>query len=181
MLPETDFINRHIGPRKKDKEKMLKILGLSIVKELIDKTIPQDILLDQELEVGESMSEARYLEHIQKLGKKNKTYRSYIGLGYYNNILPGVIQRNILENPGWYTAYTPYQAEISQGRLEALFNFQTVITDLTAMTITNASLLDEATAAAEAMNMSFQCRSKQKKQDNANTFLVSDFNRFFCS
>ena len=174
MLPETDFINRHIGPRKKDKEKMLKILGLSNVKELIDKTIPQDILLDQELEVGESMSEARYLEHIQKLGRKNKTYRSYIGLGYYNNILPGVIQRNILENPGWYTAYTPYQAEISQGRLEALFNFQTVITDLTAMTITNASLLDEATAAAEAMNMSFQCRSKQKKQDNANTFLVSE-------
>jgi len=174
MLPETDFINRHIGPRKKDKEKMLKILGLSNVKELIDKTIPKDILLDQELEVGESMSEARYLEHIQKLGRKNKTYRSYIGLGYYNNILPGVIQRNILENPGWYTAYTPYQAEISQGRLEALFNFQTVITDLTAMTITNASLLDEATAAAEAMNMSFQCRSKQKKQDNANTFLVSE-------
>ena len=173
MLPETDFINRHIGPRKSETQSMLDYIGLKNIDELIEKTIPQNIKLTNELEVGESMSEARYLEHIQSLGKKNKTYRSYIGLGYYNNILPGVIQRNILENPGWYTAYTPYQAEISQGRLEALFNFQTVITDLTGMQITNASLLDEATAASEAMTMSYQCRSLEKKKDNANTFLVS--------
>ena len=173
MLPETDFINRHIGPRKEETQEMLKTIGCKNIKELINKTIPKDILSTHNFEVGEPMSEARYLEHIQQLGRKNKTYKSYIGLGYYNNILPGVIQRNILENPGWYTAYTPYQAEISQGRLEALFNFQTVITDLTSMPITNASLLDEATAAAEAMTMSYQCRSSMKKKHNANTFLVS--------
>ncbi|MAQ47418.1 MAG: glycine dehydrogenase (aminomethyl-transferring) [Flavobacteriales bacterium] len=174
MLPETDFINRHIGPRKKDKLEMLKTIGLKSVDELIRKTIPSDILMKHTLNVGEPMSEARYVEHIQQLGRKNKIYKSYIGLGYYNNILPGVIQRNILENPGWYTAYTPYQAEISQGRLEALFNFQTVITELTGMPITNASLLDEATAAAEAMTMSYQCRSNEKRQKNANIFLISD-------
>ena len=110
MLPETDFINRHIGPRKAETQSMLKIMGLSSIDELIQLTIPDDIKTNAELDVGEPMSEARYLEHIQNLGRKNKTYRSYIGLGYYNNILPGVIQRNILENPGWYTAYTPYQA-----------------------------------------------------------------------
>ena len=173
MLPETDFINRHIGPRKSETKEMLDVLGLQNIEELIKKTIPSDIIVNHELDVGAPMSEARYLEHIQKLGRKNKTYRSYIGLGYYNNILPGVIQRNILENPGWYTAYTPYQAEISQGRLEALFNFQTVITELTGMEITNASLLDEATAAAEAMTMSYQCRDREKKTQNANVFLIS--------
>ena len=174
MLPESDFINRHIGPRKTDTEDMLKKMGFKNINELIDKTIPQNIRSTEELDLDTPMSEARYLEHIQTLGRKNKTYRSYIGLGYYNNILPGVIQRNILENPGWYTAYTPYQAEISQGRLEALFNFQTLITDLTAMEITNASLLDEGTAAAEAMTMSYQCRTKTKKEIDANVFLVSD-------
>jgi len=174
MLPETDFINRHIGPRKHQVKQMLLELGVQNIKELIDKTIPQNIQLDQELDVGEPMSETRYLEHIHKIGRKNKVYRSYIGLGYYNTILPAVIQRNILENPGWYTAYTPYQAEISQGRLEALFNYQTVITDLTGMEIANASLLDEATAAAEAMTLSYQCRHKIKKEIDANTFLISD-------
>ena len=173
MLPETDFINRHIGPRKLETEKMLKIMGLKNIEELIEKTIPKNIKSNEDLNTGDPMSEARYLEHIQKIGRKNKTYRSYIGLGYYNNILPGVIQRNILENPGWYTAYTPYQAEISQGRLEALFNFQTVITDLTGMEITNASLLDEATAAAEAMTMSYHCRHKSKKKNEKNVFLIS--------
>ena len=174
MLPENDFINRHIGPRKKETKAILDSLGLKNIDELINKTIPKDILINEDLNIGEPMSEARYLEHIQNLGRKNKTYRSYIGLGYYNNILPGVIQRNILENPGWYTAYTPYQAEISQGRLEALFNFQTVITELTAMEITNASLLDEATAAAEAMSLSYQCRHRDKKNNSANVFLISD-------
>ena len=174
MLPETDFINRHIGPRKLETEKMLKIMGLKNIEELIEKTIPKNIKSNEDLNTGDPMSEARYLEHIQKIGRKNKTYRSYIGLGYYNNILPGVIQRNILENPGWYTAYTPYQAEISQGRLEALFNFQTVITELTAMEITNASLLDEATAAAEAMTMSYHCRHKSKKKNEKNVFLISE-------
>ena len=174
MLPETDFINRHIGPRKHETNQMLKIMGLNGIEELIEKTIPKNIRHDNDLQIGAPMSEARYLEHIQKIGRKNKTYRSYIGLGYYNNILPGVIQRNILENPGWYTAYTPYQAEISQGRLEALFNFQTVITDLTGMSITNASLLDEGTAAAEAMTMSYQCRNATKKKSNANTFLIAE-------
>ena len=174
MLPETDFINRHIGPRKMDAQNMLETMGLNNINELIDKTIPKNIRSSSELDLDSPMSEARYVEHIQQLGRKNKTYRSYIGLGYYNNILPGVIQRNILENPGWYTAYTPYQAEISQGRLEALFNFQTLITDLTAMEIANASLLDEGTAAAEAMTMSYQCRSREKKTNKANVFLVSN-------
>ena len=173
MLPETDFINRHIGPRKHESEEMLKLMGFKNINDLIHKTIPKDIRLHSELSIGEPMSETRYIEHIEQLGRKNKIYRSYIGLGYYNTILPGVIQRNILENPGWYTAYTPYQAEISQGRLEALFNFQTVITELTGMEIANASLLDEATAAAEAMIMSYQCRNKAKKLIDANTFLVS--------
>jgi glycine dehydrogenase len=174
MLPESDFINRHIGPRKTDVINMLKKIGCENINELIDKTIPKSIRCTKDLDLDDPMSEARYLEHVQKLGRKNKTYRSYIGLGYYNNILPGVIQRNILENPGWYTAYTPYQAEISQGRLEALFNFQTLITDLTAMEIANASLLDEGTAAAEAMTMSYQCRNRDKKEKDANIFLVSD-------
>jgi glycine dehydrogenase len=174
MLPETDFINRHIGPRKFETKEMLQKMGFKNIQYLINQTVPKNIQIEKDLDLGEPMSEARYLEHIQKLGRKNKTYRSYIGLGYYNNILPGVIQRNILENPGWYTAYTPYQAEISQGRLEALFNFQTVITDLTGMQITNASLLDEATAAAEAMIMSYHCRNTEKKQNNANVFLVSE-------
>ena len=164
MLPETDFINRHIGPRKSDVESMLKEMGLKNIDELIDKTIPANIRIKENLELGNPMSEARYLEHIEDLGKKNKTYRSYIGLGYYNNILPGVIQRNILENPGWYTAYTPYQAEIAQGRLEALLNFQTMVIDLTAMEIANASLLDEGTAAAEAMIMFFNTTKNQSKK-----------------
>ena len=174
MLPESDFINRHIGPRESEKLEMLKKIGINNTEELIQQTIPENIRLNEDLNVGEPMSEARYLEHVQNLGKKNKQYRSYIGLGYYNNILPGVIQRNVLENPGWYTAYTPYQAEISQGRLEALFNYQTVITDLTGMEITNASLLDEGTSAAEAMILSYNCRSREKKQSNANLFLVSN-------
>ena len=121
-----DFVFRHIGPSKKDTENMLKVLGVKSLDELIDQTIPSDIAFDKKLNIPEADTEFEYLEDIWEIAKKNKLYDSYIGLGYYNCIVPSVISRNILENPGWYTQYTPYQAEISQGRLEALLNFQTV-------------------------------------------------------
>ena len=169
----NQFSERHIGPRSSDQENMLNKIGVSKMSELIDLTIPQAIRLSKKMDLPKALNESELLEHMKMLGQKNKNYRSYIGLGYYNNILPGVIQRNILENPGWYTAYTPYQAEIAQGRLEALLNYQTMVTDLTAMEIANASLLDEGTAAAEAMIMLFNARHKDKKKAQACTFLVS--------
>ncbi len=172
MKHSNDFINRHIGVNEKDTEKMIKYLGEENISELIEKTIPKNIRLNKELDLPSGVSEPRYLELIKNLGRKNKNYRSYIGLGYYNTVLPSVIKRHILENPNWYTAYTPYQPEIAQGRLEALFNYQTVITELTGMPIANASLLDEGTAAAEAMIMSYNNRLN-KKGDEQNTFLVS--------
>ncbi len=153
---------------------MLAKIGVSSVDELISQTVPPNIRLKQPLRVAPAMSEFQYTRHLKALGKKNKVFRSYIGLGYYNNILPAVIQRNVLENPGWYTAYTPYQAEIAQGRLEAILNFQTMVMDLTAMPIANASLLDEATAAAEALFMFYSNRSKDKVKNNANKFFVSN-------
>ena len=169
----NQFSERHIGPRPSDQENMLNKIGVSNMSELIDLTIPQAIRLSKKMDLPKALNESELLEHMKMLGQKNKNYRSYIGLGYYNTILPGVIQRNILENPGWYTAYTPYQAEIAQGRLEALLNYQTMVTDLTAMEIANASLLDEGTAAAEAMIMLFNARHKDKKKAQACTFLVS--------
>ena len=169
----NQFSERHIGPRPSDKENMLNKIGVSNMSELIDLAIPHAIRLSKKMDLPKALNESELLEHMKMLGQKNKNYRSYIGLGYYNTILPGVIQRNILENPGWYTAYTPYQAEIAQGRLEALLNYQTMVTDLTAMEIANASLLDEGTAAAEAMIMLFNARHKDKKKDKASTFLVS--------
>ena len=169
----NQFSERHIGPRPSDQENMLNKIGVSNMSELIDLTIPQAIRLTKKMDLPRALNESELLEHMKMLGQKNKNYRSYIGLGYYNTILPGVIQRNILENPGWYTAYTPYQAEIAQGRLEALLNYQTMVTDLTAMEIANASLLDEGTAAAEAMIMLFNARHKDKKKAQACTFLVS--------
>ena len=169
----NQFSERHIGPRPSDQENMLNKIGVSNMSELIDLTIPQAIRLSKKMDLPRALNESELLEHMKMLGQKNKNYRSYIGLGYYNTILPGVIQRNILENPGWYTAYTPYQAEIAQGRLEALLNYQTMVTDLTAMEIANASLLDEGTAAAEAMIMLFNARHKDKKKAQACTFLVS--------
>ena len=172
MKDSNDFINRHVGINEKDAEKILKYLDLKNISELIEKTIPKNIRLKKELDLPNGVSEPRYLELIKNLGRKNKNYRTYIGLGYYNTVLPSVIKRHILENPNWYTAYTPYQPEIAQGRLEALFNYQTVITELTGMPIANASLLDEGTAAAEAMIMSYNNRSN-KKGDEQNTFLVS--------
>src|ERR1043165_8817377 len=152
-MTTDNFASRHNGPRESEIKSMLKKIGVSSVDQLIEQTVPPAIRLKQPLRTGKAMSEYQYLRHLKNLSKKNRVFRSYIGLGYYNNILPSVIQRNILENPGWYTAYTPYQAEIAQGRLEALLNFQTMVMDLTAMPVANASLLDEATAAAEALFM----------------------------
>ncbi|AJR02499.1 aminomethyl-transferring glycine dehydrogenase [Siansivirga zeaxanthinifaciens] len=167
------FALRHIGPREEDQEKMLQTIGLNSLDELIYETIPNDIRLKNELNLDAPMTEYEYLLHIQKLSKKNKTYKTYIGLGYHPNIMPAVIQRNILENPGWYTAYTPYQAEIAQGRLEALLNFQTMVIELTGMEIANASLLDESTAAAEAMTLLFAVRDRDQKKADVNKFFVS--------
>ncbi len=168
------FVSRHNGPRENEINAMLKKIGTSSIEELINQTVPSQIRLKQALQVAPAMSEYQYAKHLKQLGKKNKQFRSYIGLGYYNTILPAVIQRNILENPGWYTAYTPYQAEIAQGRLEAILNFQTMVIDLTKMPIANASLLDEATAAAEAVFMFYSNRSREKAKINANKFFVSN-------
>ena len=167
------FAERHIGPRPKDVNLMLEKIGIDSLEELVSQTIPENIRLNSPMQLSQALNESELLDHMKNLGRKNKNYRSYIGMGYYNTILPGVIQRNVLENPGWYTAYTPYQAEIAQGRLEALLNYQTMVTDLTGMEITNASLLDEGTAAAEAMIMLYNTRPRSKKKSNANVFLVS--------
>jgi glycine dehydrogenase len=170
----NSFLKRHIGPSESEKSEMLKSIGASSIASLIDKTIPANIRLNSELDIAEAMSEAEYLQHITELGNKNKVLKSFIGLGYYETIVPSVILRNVLENPGWYTAYTPYQAEISQGRLEALLNFQTMVMDLTGMEIANASLLDEATSAAEAMIMMYNSRSRSDISAGKKTFFISE-------
>nr|MCS5663382.1 aminomethyl-transferring glycine dehydrogenase [Flavobacteriales bacterium] len=170
----NSFLLRHIGPRKEDVSNMLATMGLNSIDELIEQTIPSAIRLKEDLDLGKALSEQEFLAHIKELAQKNKQYKTYIGLGYNNAVLPSVIQRNILENPGWYTAYTPYQAEISQGRLEALLNFQTMVIDLTGMEIANASLLDEATAASEAMMLLYNSRPRAKKKANANQFFISE-------
>ncbi len=169
-----DFIPRHLGPREEETGEMLKILGVESIEELIDQTIPSHIRLKKDLELPERLGEYAYEKHIRGIASKNKVFRSYIGLGYYNTITPGVIQRNIFENPGWYTSYTPYQAEISQGRMEALFNFQTVVAELTGFPLANASLLDEGTAAAEAMHMFFAKLNKKGKKAERPKFFISD-------
>lgn len=168
------FVLRHIGPRENEVKEMVATIGVQSLDELIDKTIPADIRLPHELNLPKAMSEFEYLTHIQELANKNKLFKNYIGLGYHPTILPGVIQRNIFENPGWYTAYTPYQAEIAQGRLEALLNFQTMVIELTGMEMANASLLDEGTAAGEAMIMLYNTLSKAQKKANAFQFFVSE-------
>ncbi|MHB9039644.1 MAG: aminomethyl-transferring glycine dehydrogenase, partial [Melioribacteraceae bacterium] len=165
------FVDRHVGPHQEEISIMLNAIGISSLDELINKTVPTSIRLKNELKLDPPQSEFDFLNNLKILAGKNKIFKNYIGLGYNATITPGVIKRNILENPGWYTQYTPYQAEISQGRLEALLNFQTMIIDLTGMPITNASLLDEATAAAEAMTMLFSLRKTNKK--SANVFWVS--------
>ena len=170
----NSFQNRHIGPNAKEQQTMLSRIGVSSLEQLIDETIPDDIRLKNELDLSAPLSEYEYLSHIQELALKNKVFKSYIGLGYHEAIVPSVIQRNVLENPGWYTAYTPYQAEIAQGRLEALLNFQTMVCDLTGMELANASLLDESTAAAEAMALLFDVRERAQKKANVCKFFISE-------
>ena len=172
---KTDaFALRHIGPRESDLQHLFKTIGVDSLDQLIAETIPADIRLKKDLELDAPMTEFEYLSHIQELGSKNKVFKSYIGLGYHPAAIPAVIQRNIFENPGWYTAYTPYQAEIAQGRLEAILNYQTTIIELTGMEISNASLLDEGTAAAEAMALLFDVRTRDQKKNNINKFFVSE-------
>jgi glycine dehydrogenase len=169
----SEFASRHIGPDQKDISLMLKEIGVSSLEQLIGETIPSSIRLKKDLDLPSAKTEYAFLKELRKIASKNKIFTSYIGLGYYNTITPTVIQRNVFENPGWYTAYTPYQAEISQGRLEALLNYQTMILDLTGMEITNASLLDEATAAGEAMHVFFASRPKEK-QNSVRLFVAND-------
>lgn len=168
------FAVRHIGPRDSDLNYMFKTIGVESFEQLIYETVPDNIRLKSDLNLDAPMTEYEYLNHIQELGKKNKVFKSYIGLGYHPTIVPAVIQRNVFENPGWYTAYTPYQAEIAQGRLEAILNFQTTVIELTGMEIANASLLDESTSAAEAMALLFDVRTRDQKKNNANKFFVSE-------
>ncbi|WP_226065126.1 aminomethyl-transferring glycine dehydrogenase [Kaistella polysaccharea] len=170
----TQFVNRHISMNKADQQAMLDRIGVADMDELIGQTIPDNIRLQEDLSISEALSEYEMLAHSKELAAKNLMFDNYIGFGYNNTILPSVIQRNILENPSWYTAYTPYQAEIAQGRLEALLNFQTVVCDLTGFKLANASLLDESTAAAEAMHMFFESRTKTQKKGSAQKFFVSD-------
>ena len=168
------FADRHIGPDDKQVKHMLATIGVKSVNDLIAKIIPELIRLQKPLNLPEAMSEFEYLNELKATASENQVFKNFIGMGYYNTIVPGVIKRNIFENPGWYTAYTPYQAEIAQGRMEALLNFQTMVCDLTGMQIANASLLDEGTAAAEAMVMFYYTRSKEAEKKNACKFFVSE-------
>ncbi|MEE4198825.1 MAG: aminomethyl-transferring glycine dehydrogenase [Bacteroidales bacterium] len=169
-----NFIHRHNGPRDHEIEKMTKKIGVSGLDELIQKAVPSSIMLEKPMPLAKGISEFEYLKKLKKIGSKNKLFKTFIGMGFYDTITPSVILRNILENPSWYTSYTPYQAEISQGRLEALLNFQTVVMDLTGMELANASLLDEATAAAEAMIMLHNARPRKQAKAGANTFFVDE-------
>lgn len=171
-MSSTNFAARHIGPRPNEVNEMLDTIGLTSIDQLIEKTVPGAIRLAKPLQIGEAMSEDQYLAKAWELGKKNIVAKSYIGMGYHPTFVPTVILRNVLENPGWYTAYTPYQAEIAQGRLEALLNFQTMVSDLTGLPIANASLLDEGTSASEAMILFFHSRSREKEQAGANKYFV---------
>ena len=169
---KENFSRRHIGPNSSELNKILGIIGVTSVEQLLEQTIPENIRLKNDLNIPEGISEMEFLKEIKKLSSLNQKFKTYIGLGYHDTFTPSVIQRNILENPGWYTAYTPYQAEIAQGRLEALLNFQTMVCDITKMEIANASLLDEGTSAAEAMIMMYNNRSKDQKSTNQNKFYV---------
>lgn len=173
QFSKEPFASRHIGPSEADIKEMLKLSDVESMSQLIGETIPKKIRLDKPLDLPPALSEDEYLSNIKSIASKNKIFRSFIGMGYYETITPNVILRNVLENPGWYTAYTPYQAEIAQGRLEALINFQTAVSDLTGMEIANASLLDEGTAAAEAVSMLYGRRKGQKRK-KAHTFFASE-------
>ncbi len=168
------FKDRHIGPDAREQAEMLRFIGVDSLEELIDQTVPEAIRERAPLDVPEALSEFDFLRMLRELSYENKLFRSYLGMGYYGTITPSVIARNIFQNPGWYTQYTPYQAEIAQGRLEALLNFQTMVSDLTGLPIANASLLDEATAAAEAMTMFYDQKNKRVKDEPIAEFLVSD-------
>lgn len=173
-MDTTKFVNRHVGITAEDLPDMLKAVGVNTLDELIDQTIPANIRLKQPLNLPEPMTEREFAEHINELASKNEVFTSYIGMGWYDTICPAPIQRNVFENPVWYTSYTPYQAEVSQGRLEALLNFQTVICDLTGLPLANCSLLDEATAAAEAATMFFGARSRAQIKAGANVIFVDE-------
>ena len=174
FMDTQNFTIRHLGPNEKELDKMLSLIEASSLEELVTQTVPEAIRLHAPMSLPEAMSEHSFSKHIAALGKHNKVFTSFIGLGYHEAILPGVIQRNILENPGWYTAYTPYQAEIAQGRMEALLNFQTMVVELTGMELANASLLDESTAAAEAMSLLFGQRTRTQKKELAKLFFVDE-------
>ena len=169
---KENFSRRHIGPSTSELNDMLKTIGVRSIEDLLSQTIPDKIRLKTDLNIPDAISEMEFLKEIKKFSSLNKNFKTYIGLGYHDTFTPSVIQRNILENPGWYTAYTPYQPEIAQGRLEALLNFQTMICDLTKMEIANASLLDEGTSAAEAMIMMYNNRSRDQKSENLSRFFV---------
>ena len=172
---KTDLLAcRHIGVNKADAEVMLRKIGVASLDELIDKTIPANIRLKAPLALPAPMTEYEFARHIAELAGKNKLFTTYIGMGWYNTITPAVIQRNVFENPVWYTSYTPYQTEVSQGRLEALMNFQTAVCDLTAMPLANCSLLDEATAAAEAVTMMYGLRSRNQQKAGANVVFIDE-------
>src|SRR5580692_5540265 len=168
----NEFAGRHIGPDEKETSNMLASIGVRSLDELIDRTIPASIRSRKSLNIPDPLSEYQYLTSLREIANKNKVFKSYIGQGYYNTIVPSVILRNVFENPGWYTQYTPYQAEISQGRLESLLNFQTMVSDLTGLPLANASLLDEGTAAAEAMAMFFNLKNKDHDHITTPKFFV---------
>ena len=174
FMKSDQFSQRHLGSRQPEIEQMLDAIGVKTMDELVSKTIPASILKEKAMNLPGALDEQSYLERLREIAGKNRSFQTYMGLGYYNTILPPVIQRNILENPNWYTSYTPYQAEISQGRLEALLNFQTMVMELTGMEMANASLLDEATAAAEAMIMFFNARSRAAAKEGRNKFFVDE-------
>ena len=169
---KENFSRRHIGPSTSELKNMLETIGVNSIEDLLSQTIPDKIRLKTDLNIPDAISEMEFLKEIKKFSSLNKNFKTYIGLGYHDTFTPSVIQRNILENPGWYTAYTPYQPEIAQGRLEALLNFQTMVCDLTKMEIANASLLDEGTSAAEAMIMMYNNRSRDQKSENLSRFFV---------
>lgn len=177
MIKMEQFKNRHIGVNESDKQKMLETLGLSSIDDLISQTIPSNIRLSESIALPDALSEQEYAEEIANIASKNKIFSSYIGMGWYDTITPAAIYRNVFENPVWYTSYTPYQAEISQGRLEALLNFQTIISDLTALPLANSSLLDEASAAAEAATMMYGLRSRNQVKSGIERLFV-DHNIF---
>ncbi|MBO4738137.1 MAG: aminomethyl-transferring glycine dehydrogenase [Bacteroidales bacterium] len=173
-MVNSSFTSRQVGPSPMDVEKMLKVIGVSSLDELIEKTIPSAIRLPKALNLPEGMSEYEFINHIRALAAQNKIYRTYIGMGYYNTVVPAVIMRNVFENAGWYTAYTPYQTEISQGRLEALMTYQTMVADMTGMPLSNASLLDEATAGGECMIMFYNSRSREAVKNGVNKIFVDE-------